>query len=297
MGTVPAFLVLKGAKESTSDPAAQPGTPMVVRRVADLFPHPVIAKHAPGPSAHELSLLSERGEQAVADPITITHEDLIVDGYALWHLARLQDRAMLSCIVRAMDRESALLHLLRGSRGTRGISDFARVQMALELEPWFRERAKSNQRFGGREKGSAHLPEADRLDVRIEVARAAGVSAGNVSKVKRIVHSAIPAVQDAVLSGDIQIHRAASWARESPPIQARRLDDFRNEHGIRRTIAVLLKRHETRHPTLCCGLRDLQLGLRKLHAEPTLSSLVADLYGMIGRVDLLLDSSEVNRAA
>ena len=297
MGAVPPFLGLEGAKLSTSESAAHPGTPLVARRVADLYPHPAIAKHSPGPSAHELSILSERGEAAFADPITITHEDLIVHGYALWHLAKLQDRATLSCIVRAMDRESALIHLLRGSRGTRGINDFARIQMALELEPWFRERAKSNQRFGGREKGSAHLPEADRLDVRIEVARAAGVSAGNVSKVKRIVHSAIPAVQDAVLSGDIQIHRAASWARESPSIQARRLDDFRNEHGIRRTIAMLLKRHETRHPTLCGGLRDLQLGLRKLHAEPTLSSLMSELYLLIGTIDDLLSSSEVGRAA
>ena len=297
MRAVPAFSDFEGAKLSAFDRAAQPGTPTVVRRVADLFPHPVIAKHAPGASAHELSILSERGEAAFADPLTITHEDLIVDGYALWHLAKLQDRAMLSCIVRPMDRESALLHLLRGSRGTRGINDFARVQMALELEPWFRERAKANQRFGGREKGSAHLPEADRLDVRIEVARAAGVSAGNVSKVKRILQFAIPAIENAVLRGDIQIHRAASWARESPSIQAQRLEDFHNEHGIRRTIAVLLKKHETGHPTICGGLRDLQLGLRKLHAEPTLSSLVADLYAMICKVDRLLDSGEVDRAA
>ena len=83
--------------------------------------------------------------------------------------------------------------------------------MALELEPWFRERAKSNQRFGGREKGSAYLAEAERLDVRIEVARAAGVSAGNVSKVKRIVQSGIPEIREALLTGEIRINRATIW--------------------------------------------------------------------------------------
>jgi hypothetical protein len=117
------------------------------------------------------------------DPVTIT-QNIILEGYVLCHLPRLQNRLTLTCIVRPMEREAALLHRNRSSKGT---GDFVRILMAMELEPWFRERAKSNQIVGGREKGSTHLAEADRLDVRMEVARAAGVSAGKVSKVKQII--------------------------------------------------------------------------------------------------------------
>jgi hypothetical protein len=284
-------------KSPASTPDDREVATIEVRRVADLVPHPAVLKHKSAHSIQELSILSERGEAAFADPIAVTHENVIVEGYAIWQLATLQNRETLTCIVRPMDQEAALLYLLSRNRGSKGICDFARVLLALELEPWFRERAKSNQRFGGREKGSTHLTEADRLDVRIEVARAAGVSAGNVSKVKKILQSGIPAIYDALLAGDIRINRAATWARQPQSIQARRLLDFRNGHGIHRTIAKLLRKHEIGHPTLCCGLRELEQGLRKLHSDPILSFLVADLLSLINRIDHHLRSGEVDRAA
>lgn len=157
------------------------------RRVADLVPHPAFVKHIPGHAMEHLSIVAGRGEAAFADPITITHENVILEGYALWQLAKFQSRATVPCIVRRMDQEAALLHLLSRNRGSKGIGDFVRILLALELEEWLRERAKSNQRFGGRDKGLTHLAEANRLDVRVEVARAAGVSAGNVSKVKHSI--------------------------------------------------------------------------------------------------------------
>ncbi len=268
-----------------------------VRRVADLLPHPALAKHTLGYSTQELSNLCDRGEVAFADPVTITHENIILEGYDLCHFAKLQNRATLLCIVRPMDQETALLHLLHRNRGSKGISDFVRILMALELEPWFRERAKSNQSVGGRQKGSTHLAEADRLDVRAEVASAAGVSAGNVSKVKQILQSGIPAIRQALLTGEIRINRAAIWAKQSPSAQARRLSDFRNERGMGRKIAVMLKRHGPRHTALCDGLRDMQRGLRKLHDDPTLSPLLVDLLSLLSRIDHLLHPGEVDRAA
>lgn len=267
------------------------------RHVADLVPHPDLVKHSKGYTTQELSTLSERGEAAFADPITITHQNVIVEGYALWQLAVLQRRASLTCIVRHMDQEAALLHLLDKNRGSKGIGDFARILIALELEPWFRERAKSNQRTGGRYKGSTQLAEADRLDVRIEVARAAGVSAGNVSKVKRILHSAIPQIREALLGGEIQINRAALWSRSVPSMQERRLSDYRNEHGIRRTITVLLRKHQDRYPILRDGLREVQRGLRSLHTDPHLSSVYPSLRAVIEEIEEVLNPDEVSRAA
>lgn len=268
-----------------------------VRRVADLIPHPDLVKHTTGYTTQELSTLSERGEAAFADPITITHENVIVEGYALWQLATLQRRASLICIVRQMDPETALLHLLEKNRGSKGIGDCARILMALELEPWFRERAKSNQRIGGRDKGSTQLTEADRLDVRSEVARAAGVSEGNVSKVKQIQQSAISQIREALLAGEIQINRAAIWSKSAQSIQERRLSDYRNERGIRRTIAVLLRKHQDRYPILREGLCDVQRGLRSLHSDPHLSSVFPSLRAVIEEIDVVLNPNEVTRAA
>ena len=296
MGTVEALMaphVLKGpAIPSESSQAAV----SQIRRVAELLPHPGLVKHTLGYSTQELSTLSERGESAYSDPITITHENVILDGYAHWQLAKLQNRESLNCVVRRLNQEEALLYLLDRNRGSKGIGDFVRIVMALELEPWFRVRAKLNQKIGGREKGSTHLAEAERLDVRLEVARAAGVSAGNVSKVKQILKSSIPAVRHAVIAGEIRINRAATWAVQSPSAQARHLSDLRNEHGIRRKITVLLRKHQIRHPAICEGLRDVQQGLRKLHDDPTLSLLLADLLSLIRKIDHLLLPGEVDRA-
>jgi hypothetical protein len=272
--------------------STSPAGPAIERRVLELLPHPGFTKHAVGYSTQEISLLSDRGESAYLNPLTITQDDYIVDGYALWQLAKLQNRITLPCIVRHMSPEESLLHLIEKTRGSKGINDFVRILMALELEPWFKSRAKSNQQMGGREKGSSQLTEADRLDVRFEIARAAGVSAGNVSKVKHLITRAAPELQDALRHGEIRIHRASEWAKTSPTEQRRRLSDHRNERGIHRTIRRLLTRHESRQPKACDGLRDIQKGLTTLQGDDCLSILLEPLSQLISMIEPLLVISE-----
>jgi hypothetical protein len=180
----------------------------------------------------------------------------------------------------------------RKNRGSKGINDFIRILLALELEPWFKTRAKSNQRIGGKAKGSSQLTEADRLDVRVEIARAAGVSVGNVSKVKQLLRDDIPELHDALRVGEIRISRAAAWARNSAAAHRRRLADHRTSLGIRRTINTLLKKHEARQPSICQGLRDLQRGLKKLQSEKCLSSLWESLTQVVRGIDALLTEAE-----
>ena len=78
-------------------------------------------------------------------------------GYAVWQLAKFQRRATVPCIIRHMSEEEALLHLIEKNRGSKGINDFVRILLALELEPWFRTRAKSDQRISVKAKGSSQL--------------------------------------------------------------------------------------------------------------------------------------------
>jgi hypothetical protein len=276
----------------------KPPGPVIEHRVDTLLAHPGFAKHTPGYSTQEISALGERGESAYLDPLTITQDGYIVEGYAIWQLAKIQHRATVPCIIRHMSEEEALLHLIEKNRGSKGINDFIRILLALELEPWFRTRAKCNQRRGGREKGSSHLTEADRLDVRREISRAAGVSVGNVSKVKRLLLDAIPDLQDALRVGEIRISRAEVWARNSPTYQRRRLADYHHRRGIYRTINTLLKKHETRQPSICEGLRDMQRGLKKLQSEECLSPLWEPLSQVIHGIDPLVAEAEgANRAS
>ena len=68
----------------------------------------------------------------------------------------------------------------------------------------------------------ANLTNVGRVDVRADIARVAGVSTGNVTKVKQLLDAVIPEVQDGLRHGEIRIHRAWQWRRLSREAAARR---------------------------------------------------------------------------
>jgi hypothetical protein len=260
--------------------------------VEHLRAHPDFFKHCSGYSTTEISALVSRGESAYDNPLTITQDGYVVEGYALWQLAKLQKRSTIRCVVLQMNREQALLSIIDRNRSSKGLNDFVRILLALELESWFKERAKLNQRIGGREKGSSQLTEAHRVDVRQKIALAAGVSVANVSKVKHILEDAVPEIQEALRLGEISICRGADWAEISPTGQHRRLADGRQRLGIHRTIHILLKKHHSSHPEVCDGLRDIQRVLKSFQHEDCLSPLLESLGGVIRAINLLLERTE-----
>jgi len=195
-----------------------------------------------------LSALAERGDRAFLEPIMITQVRTILDGYARLELARLQGRATLSCIEYELTESEALHWLLQKHRRSNGLNAFSRILLALDLEAGFREKARSNQQAGGQNKGSSKLTEAEKLDVRSEIAAAAGVSVGNVSKVKRLTLTAHSQLLQALRSGEISIHRASLWCRESPERQREELRFYQSERGIKKTIRTLVSRHRRKSP-------------------------------------------------
>lgn len=218
---------------------------LVTCQVDELHPHPSYVKLGLRVTASELSTLAERGSLAFQEPLVITRGHTILDGYARWELARLQGRVTLSCIEYDFSEEESLCWLLQRHRRRSGLSDFFRILLAMELEPWFKEKARSNQRAGGHEKGSSNLTEAERMDVRSEVATAAGVSVGNVSKVKQLMECAHPEIQQALRDGEIRIHRAWLWSKAPLEKQREALLLYRSERGIKRTIRALVLRHRS----------------------------------------------------
>ena len=145
----------------------------------------------------------------------------------------------------------------------------------LDLEPGLKEKARSNQRAGGQHKGSSKLTEADSVDVRSKVAREAGVSVGNVTKVKQLVKTQSSTLQGALRAGQIRIHKAWKWRQLSPEGQLKELELYLSQKGTNRVIRQLIKRHVAKRPPIPPtqpNLGDL-LNCRPLHESGELASI------------------------
>ena len=186
-----------------------------------------------------MSALAERGDLAFLDPIVITRDRIVIDGYARWELAKRLGRRMLDCIEYDLSPEEALGELIRTHCSLRGLADFVRIELALELEPCFREQALMHQQAGGQGKGSSKLTKAQRVDTRREVARVAGVGPGNVRKVRNILTHACSFLLQAARTEEVSINLADKWSLEPEVKQQEYLRLFRTERGIQKKARTL----------------------------------------------------------
>jgi ParB-like chromosome segregation protein Spo0J len=236
-------------------------------RVDELHPHPSYVRHHLTVPASKLSALAERDDLALREPLVITRDRTIIDGYARWEIARQQGRPTLPCIEYELTEAEALHWLLQRHRRSNGLNDFSRILLALELEHWFREKARSNQRAGGQKKGLSKLTEAERLDVRSEIAAAAGVSVGNVTKVRQLTRTAHQELLQALRSGEISIHRAWLWSKASPEKQREALWLYQTKRGIAKTIRTRISRHRSKSSPTVRNLGDLFRHLSALESS------------------------------
>jgi hypothetical protein len=176
--------------------------------VDEVRPHPSYIRHNLAVHACQLSAVAELGDLAFREPLVITQDHIIIDGFARWTLARLQCRSTLACIEYEMSEAEALQNILQRHRRSSGLNDFIRICLALELEPFFKSKGRAKQQAGGQNKGSSILTKAERLDVRKEIARIAGVSVGNVTKVKQLTTTAHSDIIKALREEELSIHRA-----------------------------------------------------------------------------------------
>src|SRR4051812_26784970 len=143
---------------------------LVSRRVDQLVPHPCYLRHQFTASLEQMSALIELGESGFREPLVITQDGIIIDGYARWELAQKRDLPNVLCLEYELTKDEALEALIRRHRDSKGINHFCRIVLAQELEPWLKRKAHLNQRRGGQYKGSSSLTEAEKLDVRKEIA-------------------------------------------------------------------------------------------------------------------------------
>lgn len=189
--------------------------------------------------------MSEEGEVLFEKPLVVDDSGTIVDRYKRWMLAKKQQRSHLLCLEYSSNSVEDTFRLLveRQLRKPQALSPYMRILLALELKPALRKQAKERQQIGGRKKGSSNLAKANPVDVRSEIARMAGVSSGNVTKVKQILKRACPEVLEGLRRGEISIHRAHSWGSQPNGRQRELLDEWRDQKGILSTIDQLLSRH------------------------------------------------------
>jgi hypothetical protein len=230
---------------------------LVTCHVDELRPHPSYVRHNLAVHACQLSAVGELGDLAFREPLVITQDHIILDGFARWTLARLQGRSTLACIEYEMSEAEALQNILQRHRRSSGLNDFIRICLALELEPFLKSKGRAKQQAGGQNKGSSILTKADRLDVRKEIARIAGVSVGNVTKVKQLTVTAHSDIIKALREKELSIHRAWLWRELPTEEQREKLWLNQSKKGIGKTIRHLLSPYLPKSSPLVTELLDL----------------------------------------
>jgi hypothetical protein len=162
---------------------------------------------------------SDDWEELSNEPIFVTQNGLVLAGFGRLQIARSQNQAEIPCVQIDLGFDEALVFMLRHHQPRRGWNAFIRIRVALNLEPYLKEKALENMRAGGRFKGSPNLAKADRIEVQREIGRLAASGKANVAKVKTILARAHPNIIAALENGVITIHKAWLWCDFSQPKQ------------------------------------------------------------------------------
>jgi hypothetical protein len=162
----------------------------VVRFPEQLRLHPAMKELGWTGVIDELNAAARLKDHSMPEQVIITTNGTILAGFGRWRLAILEGGGEINCIEYPLSGDESLQFILTHHQSRRGWNDFVRIRVALSMEFDLQHRALDNMRAGGKYKGSANLPKAQHIDVRQEIAKAAGVCTRNVSNVKRILEVA-----------------------------------------------------------------------------------------------------------
>ncbi len=233
-------------RDAVPEPSARlanPGGPwhLVSRPVTALRPHAAYLELC-GPIA--ATDVRRVGHQAAVmhDPLVTTRDGTILDGHVRWQVAMDREWPCLPCLECDLTEEEALHVVIERHRTAKGLNAFCRILLALRLEPYFRTSAGRRPPDAGTTGRLSNLTNGSGKDVRVDIARVAGVSTGNVTKVKQLLGSVVPEVRERLVQGEVRIHRAWQWRTLSPKAQ-RDLWEHLHQGAIKTTIRRLVKAH------------------------------------------------------
>jgi hypothetical protein len=242
--------LVSGGKDLLGTPAYPP---------VQLRLHPVFTQLGLVGTLINRTVYGRRPPEAVPEPILITSSGIVISGTREWHAAVSEGRQAVKCTEYQLSDDEALqmILILQQSRGV--WNAFTRVQIALQQEPYLQAKAHANQVLGGKDKGSANLPEARQIEVRQEIAYLAGACPRNVSKVKAILLKAHPRLIEACQTGVVTIHCASKLCRRPKDEQLEDLTHCLNKRSNGKTTrqAIAISRMEKIGPKADLLLRAL----------------------------------------
>jgi hypothetical protein len=195
---------------------------------------------------NEFNEAARLSHPSVIDPILITTNWTILSGFGRWRSAVLDGRFEINCIEYPLSEDESLPFILTHHQTRCGWNDFVRIRLALTLEPNLQQKALDNMRAGGKVKGLANLPEAQHIDVRKEIARAAGVGDRNVSNVRTILQRTHPILIGALKEGTLTINRAIQFCKLPKPDQLEEFIRYSEERATNRVIRRSIPQPTTR---------------------------------------------------
>ena len=215
---------------------------LVYRPTAALRPHPVYQDLCGPITATRVRRVVQQAGP-IREPLMTTTDGTILDGHARWQVATERQQPTLPCIEYDVTEEEALQIVIRRHRSSEGLNDYGRIVLALGLEPYFRDRSDRPRPAPSGMKPSSNLTNVGRRDVRKDIAGVAGVSTGNVTKVKQILDSVMPDVRERLLGGEVSIHRAWQWRTLSAQAQRDVLWEHLHRSVIKDTVRRLVRAH------------------------------------------------------
>jgi hypothetical protein len=187
-------------------------------------------------AVEDLNKSAELKMLAVPEPIIVTPDGTILAGFGAWRFAKLEGNGALHCIEYPLREEEVLPFILRYHQPRRTWNSFVRISMARRLKCALQQKALDNMRAGGKNKGSTNLSQADRIDVRQEIAKLAGTGTGNVTKVATILERAHPNIIVALQNGLLSIHRAWQWCKLSKTEQREEFARYEEDRTRRKLL-------------------------------------------------------------
>ena len=227
-----------------------------------------------------------RAKDAPVEPVLITTSGIILAGFGTWRLAVFECKHEIQCIEYSLNEEESLQFILTYHQSRRGWNAFVRICLALTQLPLLRQRALDNMRTGGKYKGWANLPKVQRIEVRQEIARAAGVGARNVSNVEKILEVAHPRLWDALREGTLTINRAIELCKLPRNEQLEQFIGYSTERATNKVIRCSIKRSEVKQDQDKPDAAAVLAALRRLEARRPGS--VAVRFGRHKRTVLLV---------
>jgi hypothetical protein len=210
----------------------------------ELHLHPALERYGIAATTAERNKFVQGNRTAFREPVDVTTDGTILDGYLQWTAAVNEGRKLILCVEHSLAEYERVEWLLWRHRRRNGFNKYCRILIALEFESKLRKAALDNQSAGGRTKGLSILTKAAEMHVRSKLAELADVCEAYIDYVKQLRAGADSKILQALEGGEISIHWAWKLLRFSQDEQRSILE----EHRIDKAVRLAHRRRPKRNP-------------------------------------------------